>query len=143
MGVCAAQEANEDPEISKARSLGITGGLFEALTLEAVDVDVLRAEIKRREKMPPMSITCFLPDDGDEREIIVKSWEELGTSMTRELGVPFGVTRLSFGNIDQELSLRWEDLGVEDGATVSAVIKRVTNRGPHPTMNVCALRRVM
>lgn len=31
--------------------------------------------------------------------------------------------RLRFGNMDVDLALRWEDLNVEEGATVSAVIK--------------------
>ena len=38
--------------------------------------------------------------------------------------------RVSFGNMDQELSQRWEDLGVEEGATVSTFLGKV-RRGPN------------
>lgn len=77
--------------------------------------------------MPPMKIICRLINDGEEREIIVRAWEEMGESAKRELGAIFGIASLSFGNIDQELSQRWEELEVEEGATVSAVINKVTH----------------
>ena len=35
--------------------------------------------------MPPMAITCHLPEDSEEKEISVKAWEEVARSVTREL----------------------------------------------------------
>lgn len=138
MGVCASLdscEAKEDPEVSKARSLGITPQYFGATTLEALCIETIRAEVERREKMPPMKIICRLINNGEEREIVVRAWEEMGNSAKRELGAIFGVTSLSFGNMDQELSVRWEELGMEEGATVSAVVNKVTrHREGHRTI---------
>ena len=82
-----------------------------------------------------------MPDDGDEKKISVKPWEEIGKSVAHKLGalavarVSFGNTdveplsqlgalaaaRVSFGNSDVEgAAVTWEELEVEEGATVSA-----------------------
>ena len=83
----------------------------------------MRAEIALRAMAPDLVITCRWPEDNDtdDREITVKGWEEIGYSVQRELGPLFRVNRVSFAGQDVEpLSIRWEDLDVQDGATVSA-----------------------
>ena len=136
MGACAAKE--EDVEVTQLRQKAQQFGIAMpdgAATLNDSNIDAVRAEVERYEKMPPMSITCCLPDDdGEETEINVRAWEQIGDSMQREVVGFFAIgvfgARVSFGNMDQELSQRWEDLGVEEGATVSAFLGKV-RRGPH------------
>ena len=51
--------------VERARSLGITAQFLTNnwATLEEADLDALLAEIKRREGMPPMTITSLLPEE--------------------------------------------------------------------------------
>ena len=55
---------------------------------EEADLDALLAEIKRREGMPPITITCLLPEEAsqEERQITVRGYETVGFSVSRELG---------------------------------------------------------
>ena len=82
------KEQQKDAAIKRARSLGITAQFLRNwATLEEVDLDALLAEIKRREGMPPMAITCLLPEEAsqEERHITVRGYETVGFSVSREL----------------------------------------------------------
>ena len=118
------QKQQKDAAIKRARSLGITAQfLGHWATLEEADLDALLAEIKRREEMPPMTITCLLPEEAsqEERQITVRGYEAVGFSVNRELGVS-GVEKVSFANVPVEdlETTRWEELDIETDAVVSA-----------------------
>ena len=118
------KEQQKDAAIKRARSLGITAQFLRNwATLEEADLDALLAEIKRREGMPPMTITCLLPEEAsqEERQITVRGYETVGFSVNRELGVS-SVEKVSFANVPVEdpLTTRWEELDIETGAVVSA-----------------------
>ena len=82
--------------------------------------EVSEAETKRRNDMAPMTVTCRFPEHGDEDDlqITVKGWEEIAKSVCREVAA-WSIKRVAFAGQDVELTLRWEDLDVQDGATVS------------------------
>ena len=118
------KEQQKDAAIKRARSLGITAQFLRNwATLEEADLDALLAEIKRREEMPPITITCLLPEEAsqEERQITVRGYEAVGFSVSRELGA-WSVEKVSFANLPVEdlETTRWEELEIETGAVVSA-----------------------
>ena len=118
------KQQQKDAAVERARSLGITAKFLRHwATLEEADLDALLAEIKRREEMPPMTITCLLPEEAsqEERQITVRGYETVGFSVSRELGAS-SVEKVSLANVPvQDLeTTRWEELDIETGAVVSA-----------------------
>ena len=100
MGGCCGKSASQieeeekqqqkDAAVERARSLGITAQFLRHwATLEEADLNALLAEIKRREEMPSMTITCLLPEEASQEEcqITVRGYEAVGFSVSRELGV--------------------------------------------------------
>lgn len=75
MGVCASYEAIEATEAAEDRGVTLLRqkaqqfGVAMATTLNESNVDAIRDEVGRREKMLPMRLT----EHGEEREIIVKA----------------------------------------------------------------------
>ena len=120
------EERQKDAAIKRARSLGITAEFLRNwATLDEADLDALLAEIKRREGMPPMTITCLLPEEAsqEERQITVRGYETVGSSVSRELGA-WSVGKVSFANVPVEdlETTRWEELDIETDAVVSACL---------------------
>ena len=100
----------------RARSLVITAKyLRDWATLD-------KAEIKRREGMPPIIITCRLPEEAsqEERQMTVRGYETVGFSVIRALGA-ISLEKVSIANVPVDLeTTRWEELDIETDAVVSA-----------------------
>ena len=104
MGCAVSEEEEKGAAITRARSLGITAKFLRNwATLEEADLDALLAEIKRREEMPSITITCLLPEEAsqEERQITVRGYETVGFSVSRELGGS-SVEKVSFANLPVE-----------------------------------------
>ena len=98
------QKQQKDAAVERARSLGITAQFLRNwATLQEADLDALLAEIKRREEMPSITITCLLPEEAsqEERQITVRGYETVGFSVSRELGGS-SVEKVSFANLPVE-----------------------------------------
>ena len=108
------EEERRQQQLTRAPTLGITAGYFEAASLEEVDSEALYAEIERREAMPPFPIKCILSGTQLERQITVRGYEAVGPSVRRELDA-LTVEKVSFRDtpVEEQESTRWEELGVE------------------------------
>jgi hypothetical protein len=121
---CAAVEANEPKLIrERARSMGITPQLFgDKYTLDNSDIDDVQMEIKRREVMRAITITCKLPDSEEERQVTVRGYEAVRPSLCRELpALAIEEVHVWPLPVDDPNVTRWEELGV-DADTVVTVL---------------------
>ena len=73
MGICASSEDAETVLQHRARACGVPISSEPQGNDDGGDMEGIRAEVERRERMPPMPITCNVPDDGEEKEISVKA----------------------------------------------------------------------
>jgi len=75
-------------------------------------------EIAPEEDKSWMAVICrLIHQDDEQHEINVRRCEKIGSSVKRELKAAV-VLEVLFGGVHAFLDLRWEDLEVQDGATI-------------------------
>ena len=140
MGNCACAGWEEDEQEvtrERAHSMGITPHLFghDNITLQDTDIHEIEAEIMRREKMPPITMTCKLLDTHEQRQVTVKGYEAIRPSLCRELAA-LAVSEIHCGplTVDEPNDTRWEELEVDGDTVVVAVGVKSTAAALVPAM---------
>jgi hypothetical protein len=82
-----------------------------AATINETNIDAVRAEIERREALPPLVLTIQDLNGSDEET--VARWDRIGASLCKALYMYRDVSRVLFGGIELTLTDRWEE-GAED-----------------------------
>ena len=115
MGICVAKEdvmsEEEAMVFANARKflVAIPDG---AATINETNMDAVRAEIERREALPPLVLTIQdLSGSNEDIAVTVARWDRIGASLPKDQY--YRVTRVLFGGIELRLTDRWEE-GAED-----------------------------
>ena len=83
-------------------------------TVNEASVNAVRAEIERREALPPLVLTIKdLSGSNEDIAVTVARWDRIGASLPKALDQYYRVTRVLFGGIELRLTDRWEE-GAED-----------------------------
>ena len=93
-----------------------------AATINETNIDAIRAEIERREALPPLVLTIKdLSGSNEDIAVTVARWDRIGASLPKALEHQYyRVTRVLFGGIELTLTDRWEEGAeeIEDGVSV-------------------------
>ena len=125
MGICVAKEdvMSEDEAMVFANARKFLVAIPDgAATINETNIDAIRAEIERREALPPLVLTIKdLNGSNEDIAVTVARWDRIGASLPKALEHQYyRVTRVLFGGIELRLTDRWEEGAeeIEDGVSV-------------------------
>ena len=102
----------------------------------------MMADEERRKAERPIRITAVDLGTGQPHEVVVRAGDDVGSRIIDGGPFSFGISRVLLGGIEAPVGeTTWEELGVEDGATVSAEATPGPNppfpspRGPRKTLH--------
>jgi len=123
MGICVAKEdvMSEDEAMVFANARKFLVAIPDgAATINETNIDAVRAEIERREALPPLVLTIQdLSGSNEDIAVTVARWDRIGASLPKALDQYYRVTRVLFGGIELTLTDRWEEGAeeIEDGVS--------------------------
>ena len=126
MGICVAKEdvMSEDEAMVFANArkflVAIPNG---AATINETNIDAIRAEIERREALPPLVLTIKdLSGSNEDIAVTVARWDRIGATLSKALDQYWCVTRVLFGGIELRLTDHWEEGSADIKDGVSAFV---------------------
>jgi len=111
--ICGGERTEEEEQADREleeKAIYFLCELRDFISNGSYNMDAVRAEIERREALPPLALTVQDPNGKlPEWAVSVARWDRIGATLSKGLEHYYCVTRVLFGDIELTLTDRWEE----------------------------------